>query len=98
MCVTTYHIFHTLVSMPESDSETFCYSILSKYPIINVIPGLNGSVGVVALLVGLLYFFNSGLTIYWIKHQKLNAEMGVERAARHVCILLIFMCFLCKML
>lgn len=67
-----------------TDSDSFCYSILSKYPIINVIPGLDGSIGVVGLFVGLLYFFNSGLTIYWIRHQKFNAEMGVERAARHV--------------
>ena len=70
--------------MTKSDSDYFCYSILSKYPIIDVIPGLDGSVGVVGLLVGMLYFFNSGLTIYWIRHQKYSAEMGIERAARHV--------------
>ena len=70
--------------MTKSDSDNFCYSILSKYPVIDVIPGLDGSVGVVGLIVGLLYFFNSGLTIYWIRHQKSNAEMGIERAARHV--------------
>jgi len=70
--------------MGENDSDEFCYSILSKYPVADTIPGLNGTIGVVALLVGLLYLFNSALTIYWIRHQKFHAELGIERAARHV--------------
>jgi hypothetical protein len=63
------------------DSDKFCYSILSKYPIL---PSVNENIGVFGLLFGLLYVFNTGLTVYWIMHQRFNAELGVERAARHV--------------
>lgn len=63
------------------DSDKFCFSILSKYPIIT---GLNGDIGLVGFLFGSLYIFNTCLTIYWILHQRTSAELGVERAARHV--------------
>jgi hypothetical protein len=64
------------------DSEKFCYSILSRYPIF---PGLHGEIGAIGLLFGSLYVFNTCLTVYWIMHQRFNAvELGVERAARHV--------------
>ena len=68
------------------DSDDFCYSILSRYPII---PTLHNDIGVFGILFGLLYVFNTGLTVYWIMHQRFNAELGVERAARHVTILLL---------
>jgi hypothetical protein len=63
------------------DSEKFCFSLLSRYPII---PGIHNEIGVFGILFGLLYVFNTCLTVYWIMHQKFNAELGVERAARHV--------------
>lgn len=63
------------------DSEDFCFRILSRYPIL---PGIQGEIGVIGILFGLLYVFNTCLTVYWITHQRFNAELGVERAARHV--------------
>lgn len=70
------------------DSDKFCFSILSRYPIIK---GLNGSIGIVGILFAGLYIFNTCLTIYWIFNQRVNGlNLGVERAARHVIYIFFF--------
>lgn len=84
---TSINTFHTntnrttIMERDEQDSQNFCYSVMSKYPISQG----NSSVGIVPLLFGFAYIFNAALTMYWITHQKFHAELGVERAARHVC-------------
>lgn len=55
-----------------------CADVWNVYPIYN-------SVGLAVFVIGLVYYFNAGLTFYWIRSQRGKALEGDEMAAKYVC-------------
>jgi hypothetical protein len=61
-----------------------CYDFYSSYPASEYFPGVFGNVGIGGMIIGVVYFCSSAITIAWIRKQQHNALMGMEGAAKHV--------------
>ena len=63
-------IFKKFITMSTGDDlNGFCNSLLNFYPVRTSIPGIgptNGT-GIVMIVLGFLYLFNSALIVYFIK-------------------------------
>ena len=55
-----------------------CSDVWSAYPLFEGAPGL------AVLIIGVVYYFNAGLTLYWIRSQRRRALHGDEMAAKYV--------------
>lgn len=55
---------------------SFCFDLLSAYPLKRILPGLNEDVGIGAFAIGLFYFFNSltFLVLIWWQRRSSNAN------------------------